>query len=459
MANMSVNDVGSLLGNLNAVSQTQMVSKITNSISGGSTTKSTSDSFASMLSASSGNTSFGDMIDTNKTGGNPVENQKNDSDRIAGEEKSDAGKTSAADEKQDKETKVAKDGEDAVTSEKEITAKDIENAQETLGAATSLLLQQIMNTLDISPEELQGILDDMGITAGDLLDAGNLSAFALMAMGEEDSLSLLTNESQYEQFQNLTNALSDILSTEDEDLGLTVGEIREMFADVEATNGEDISSEVSTLATAEGATLGAETMLKSNKRGEAEADASNQQGGNATFAHNDFNPVQNVAPEIQATESYADTQEIANQILDYMRANVKPDMSTLEMQLHPASLGNIQISLTNKDGALTANFVAQNEQVKAALETQMIQLTERFEEQGIKVTSIEVSVATHNFEQNLEQNEHRQEQQEAERVRPARRRLQIVPGMDIEEIDVTNDDERIAAEMLAASGGTMDVQA
>lgn len=71
-----------------------------------------------------------------------------------------------------------------------------------------------------------------------------------------------------------------------------------------------------------------------------------------------------------------DTENIMRQIMDYMKIQVKADTSNLEMQLHPASLGTVQVQIASKGGAVTANFIAQNETVKAALESQMVQLIE-----------------------------------------------------------------------------------
>ncbi len=177
------------------------------------------------------------------------------------------------------------------------------------------------------------------------------------------------------------------------------------------------------------------------------------------FAQNFEQNIQGISQEIQAAPqtTAVTAQDIANQILDYMRSQVKPDMQTLEMQLHPASLGNIQINLIHRDGALTASFACQDEQVRAVLENQMIQLQERFEEQGIKVTSIEVSVGANGFEENLQQ-QGDAEQQQAQNAPKRVRRLQLGPDFGAEDIEELEGDDRIAAEMMAANGGTMDVQ-
>ena len=87
----------------------------------------------------------------------------------------------------------------------------------------------------------------------------------------------------------------------------------------------------------------------------------------------------------------------------------------------------------------------------------MIQLQERFEEQGIKVNSIEVSVGSQAFEQNMEQQGHREEQQAANAPKRVRR-LTLGPDFIAEDLEELEGDDRIAAEMMAANGGTMDVQ-
>ena len=73
-------------------------------------------------------------------------------------------------------------------------------------------------------------------------------------------------------------------------------------------------------------------------------------------------------------------------------------MTQMEMELHPASLGNVRVQVAAKDGVITANFTTENESVKAALETQVVTLKNQLEEQGIKVEAVEVTVSSNAFE-------------------------------------------------------------
>lgn len=54
-----------------------------------------------------------------------------------------------------------------------------------------------------------------------------------------------------------------------------------------------------------------------------------------------------------------------------------------------------------------AHIVTENEQVKKALENQVNTLKETLENQGVKVESVEVTVQTHEFENNQQFNDER----------------------------------------------------
>ena len=516
MGNTIVTDVGTLFGSLSVTSQAAIVGKISNTVSPGGK----EPSFMDVLNAGNNSTDItaDKTVNTDNTPEkkNPAEVKKNTSDRIAGEDGKDAGKTSPKDQQTRTDAENTKTKGTGLKERFATTEKTPEQAFEVLSEIAETFLAEVSEILNITPEEANEILADMNIEAADLLIPENLSAFALRAMGAEDSLSLLTNETNFEQFQNVNEALKELLTSDStvgdftvEELSQVITEIKESLPVTDSepvitdtaepvendtaientvqtevkpvlndikdvkeekpitTEGTKADPELEQMTTSEGGTLGVEAMLKSQRRS-AEGEGNTRHHENAetgqhqenVFTQNFEQNVQDISQEIQTPtqNTAANAQEIANQILDYMRSQVKPDMQTLEMQLHPASLGNIQISLVHRDGALTANFACQDETVRAVLENQMIQLQERFEEQGIKVTSIEVSVGTHSFEENLEQ-QGRQEEQQAENAPRRVRRLQLGPDFGAEDMEELEGDDRIAAEMMAANGGTMDVQA
>ena len=164
------------------------------------------------------------------------------------------------------------------------------------------------------------------------------------------------------------------------------------------------------------------------------------------------------ASQTEGTQT-TDTQDIMRQIMDYMKVSVKADSSDLEMQLHPQSLGTLHVQVASKNGVVTANFITQNETVKAALESQMVQLKENFTEQGIKVEAIEVTVQTHSFEQNLEQGRDDNGSREAEAGVGRRRTRRINLNTAFAEDEPQTEEDRIAADMMSANGNTVDFTA
>ena len=134
-----------------------------------------------------------------------------------------------------------------------------------------------------------------------------------------------------------------------------------------------------------------------------------------------------------------------------MKLQFGSDTTSLEMQLHPASLGTLHIQLESKGGMVTANFITQNEAVKAALESQIVQLQESFEAQGVRIEAIEVTVQTHEFERNLEQGRGREQQEPQKKNRS--RRINLIDPLATEGLD---EEETLAAEVRAAGGSTVE---
>ena len=177
------------------------------------------------------------------------------------------------------------------------------------------------------------------------------------------------------------------------------------------------------------------------------------------------NNIADAANEVDATSqaSYTDRAQMENivrQITEKITVSVSEDVTKMELQLHPASLGNVNILLTSGKDGIVAKFTTQNLVVKEAVEAQMVQLQQKFDEQGIKVTSIEVTIASHNFEQNLEQGNDRQSQNSSDerKVKPLRR-INLTELEDDEVEELTSDAEKIAVQMMAANGNSVDFSA
>lgn len=164
-----------------------------------------------------------------------------------------------------------------------------------------------------------------------------------------------------------------------------------------------------------------------------------------------------IMQESNPTAEQPNTEQIMKQVLDHMKLQMKGQVTEMELQLHPASLGTINLQVAFKDGALTAQLTAQNETVKTALESQMVQLKETLNEQGLKVESIEVTIESHEFERNLQQNDPNEGNQNQGK-KQGRRRIVLDSEEGIEGLDLT-EEEQMIAKLMVDNGNSVDFSA
>ena len=381
---------------------------------------------------------------------------------------------------QSQETKgVSEEG-----SEKELTAEEMENAMAVLGTAAEGMIQQTADLLEIPVEELLDLMEDMGMEPLDILDPAKLTTLFVQASGAEDSYALVTDGELYEDYQALMKQLDAVLQesgqeleaddvlmpellsklTEQQTVQQPVQQTVQKEIPVEEAAQKDSNPEVLVETTVQStADAVKDTGVDDRENNQKESSSDKEQTGKGEtgniFLQNlregDFQPEVQQTAELSAAAE-ADTENIMKQIMDYMKLQLRADTTNLEMQLHPASLGTVQVQIASKAGAVTANFIAQNEAVKAALESQMVQLTQRFEEQGVKVEAIEVTVQTHEFERNLDQGRGR-EQQSGEPAKKGRtRRINLNDAVSLEDMEA---DDALAADIMAANGNTVDYTA
>ena len=85
-------------------------------------------------------------------------------------------------------------------------------------------------------------------------------------------------------------------------------------------------------------------------------------------------------------------REIAFQIVEKAKVLLSGDKSEMIMDLKPDHLGKLSLKLVTERGLVIAKFVAENEQVRAAIEANMDTLKESLEKQGFSVQEFSVSV-------------------------------------------------------------------
>ena len=399
-----------------------------------------------------------------------------------------------------------RDGNGMTTEAKDVQTQDTET-QETVEKAAEELVGEIADVMDIPLEKVEEAMEVLGLTAVDLFDPANLKQLLLNLADNTDELALVTDETLYGNLQELFQAVNETLGALQEEFGLSAEELEALMAQMSAaeksveaeepvltipgTEEPEVSVEgmkdyavsvqkdggtVQIKVTVDDASGEKHVSEQVTDTGKPEttpvlkkesADTGHQgeehaAGNNAGSAF-----LQNLTGRMEEVEAPAErpvyTQPEANQIMDqiveYMKFNIKPETQEMEMQLHPASLGTVHVQIAAKDGAITAQFAAQNETVKAVLETQMIQLKEQFEEQGIKVEAVEVTVANHAYGEQFG-GERDAADQNGENAKKGARRINLnLDEIEEEGMEELDDSERIAVEMMQANGNTVDYTA
>lgn len=375
--------------------------------------------------------------------------------------------------------------------------------------------EAVAEQLGISVEDLEQLMEELGISAVGLLDQSNVQPLVMAAVGETDELNLLTDGELYQTVQDLTQTVGELLQGVQTDLQVDDEGMTQILQQMEMTEPEALqedlwtdgetqkgpvvifeetgsqepmvtvqtevsqTAQIQTAEETERITTGEQDTVPENATAEEQpeivipendredkASTQGREGGeNHMFSQNFAGQNTQVFGNdlIQTERSFpietADTQRIMEQITEYIKIEAKPEMTEMELQLQPETLGTINVRLSSREGAVTAYFTAQNDMVRAAIETQLVQLKDSLNDQGIKVDAVEVTVASHEFERNLQQDRNGEEEgQYKESKRKGIRRIRLDGEESIQEMELS-DEERITAEMMEQNGNTVDFTA
>lgn len=336
-----------------------------------------------------------------------------------------------------------------------LTAEELLHVAELFGNAVTDVKEMLMQHLNLTEEELNSLMQECDLSDMDLLELGNVKELMLQEAGAGDMTALLTNENLYVQSKAVEAEFADIMQTVQETLDMNPEEVQALAQQVdEAINSLEGKGEEPILA--EVVNTSEETpevkISSADKKGDAEQNPTQE---NNLFAQQNqmTQRTENVQTSSVQTASYTtvETENIMRQIMDHMQVQMDADTTELNMQLHPESLGTLQIRISAKEGIMTAQFTTTSETVKSVLEGQMIQLQQQFEQQNIKVEAIEVTVQSHAFESALEKGNEQQTEEETKRNRTRRIDLNLLDGS--EEVET---EDRLLAEMMEVNGNSVD---
>ena len=289
----------------------------------------------------------------------------------------------------------------------------------------------IKEELDVSDEDIAKAMEVLGITDNDLLSVVKVTEL-VSALTGADSITLITDDDMSGKLTSVLDAVNtaqedvaDMLNTDVDDAVLVVRTDAVVKKDTDETavkntdssitdnqsvpETESLSDVLAAKVTAQGSSKHEEST--GEHTGEQNHNTQSYGGVADSIIQSMKDSFADIVTEDTSRVSEAD---IVNQVIDQIKLSSGRELTSIEVMLNPERLGSVHVTVTAKNGILSAQIAAQNEQVKTALENQVTALKENFQNQGIKVEAVEITVMTHQFEagQNFGQNESERKQSE-----------------------------------------------
>lgn len=372
------------------------------------------------------------------------------------------------------------DAKDETEAIEETKAADIEATEEpdaeemkAVLEALASVVQSIADTLNVSVEAVNESIENLNLDVTDVLDTKNIPLIVADVNNLSDVSEIMMDENLSADVKELIGEVNETLDGLAREIGSTVEELK---ADIDRFAGERMSTDYSNrsynesevvtenrIDSAANPTPVIEVEGKNNTgddtQGRAKSDGDSGNNNTLNFAQTVIDNLKAVT-EARVNENTSDfgrtisAQDIYEQVMSNLKLTMKADMTQMEMELHPASLGNVRVQVAAKDGVITASFTTENESVKAALETQVLTLKNQLEEQGIKVEAVEVTVGSHAFERNLSENGEGSGNPEGENNKSKPRSIDL-SRLSEDDIESLGDEDRVTADMMAREGNTV----
>lgn len=381
-----------------------------------------------------------------------------------------------------------------------------------LQAVENEVKQIVEDVLGIDDAQLEETMAAMGIVLTDLFDPAVLQQFVLQVAGGEENLDFLTNEALLQNYNDLFQALSDYMGENGDNVMLLmeVLENPEPFEEILAStiveedavvSGENVSP-VDSFKSESSASLQTQSdgekqdgvsgmvekvsvhteVQESQTEQSLSGDSDNGQtfgdslagqstetvhadSGDTELHHSIFaeqmNVVQGNVREIadvnmNGVQRMQQMVDIVRQVSEQIRSTVDDTKTTMEMQLNPERLGKVLLTVSAKEGVMTANFKVQSEEAKQALESQMFQLKETLESKNLKVESVDVQISDFSFSQSNEAESQMKENYEKQ----GKKKFDFDAGQEEEGTEVSEETpEQTRRRVMRESGSSIDYTA
>lgn len=404
----------------------------TNKVSGTAQTKASakkSGDFKSVMADSLANGATNGNIGKTNIKDNLINVQNTNTNKISAKNNTSEDKSSV--------TGTAKNADTSNISDVNSKA-DNKDVTDTVKEVCEDIKDAIKEEFNVSGEDIKVAMELLGLTALDLLSTAKVAELIEQLTGT-DALTLITNEDMMQSFNNIINVVDEanadiagMLGVKTEEVGIVLGQNdiapvvnsedtakQDNVKESDAKNADDNINQTVDNQESLSEVLAKKITTESDGKAKNNMSESNEANNKVTYADVADNMISNITDTFAdiITEDISTVKEadIVNQVIDSVKLMASRELTSMEVMLNPEHLGSVHITVTARNGIVSAQIAAQNEQVKTALENQMVTLREQFESQGLKVDAVEITVMAHSFEagQNFGQSESERKQGES----------------------------------------------
>ena len=404
----------------------------TNKVSGTAQTKASAKKSGDFKSV------MADSLANGATNGNI--GKTNIKDNLINVQNTNTNKISAKNNTSEDKSSVTGSAKNADTSSiSDVNSKaDNKDVTDTVKEVCEDIKDAIKEEFDVSDEDIKVAMELLGLTALDLLSTAKVAELIEQLTGT-DALTLITNEDMMQSFNNIINVVDEanadiagMLGVKTEEVGIVLGQNdiapvvnsedtakQDNVKESDAKNADDNINQTVDNQESLSEVLAKKITTESDGKAKNNMSESNEANNKVTYADVADNMISNITDTFAdiITEDISTVKEadIVNQVIDSVKLMALRELTSMEVMLNPEHLGSVHITVTARNGIVSAQIAAQNEQVKTALENQMVTLREQFESQGLKVDAVEITVMAHSFEagQNFGQSESERKQGES----------------------------------------------
>lgn len=404
----------------------------TNKVSGTAQTKASAKKSGDFKSV------MADSLANGATNGNI--GKTNIKDNLINVQNTNTNKISAKNNTSEDKSSVTGSAKNADTSSiSDVNSKaDNKDVTDTVKEVCEDIKDAIKEEFDVSDEDIKVAMELLGLTALDLLSTAKVAELIEQLTGT-DALTLITNEDMMQSFNNIINVVDEanadiagMLGVKTEEVGIVLGQNdiapvvnsedtakQDNVKESDAKNADDNINQTVDNQESLSEVLAKKITTESDCKAKNNMSESNEANNKVTYADVADNMISNITDTFAdiITEDISTVKEadIVNQVIDSVKLMASRELTSMEVMLNPEHLGSVHITVTARNGIVSAQIAAQNEQVKTALENQMVTLREQFESQGLKVDAVEITVMAHSFEagQNFGQSESERKQGES----------------------------------------------